>query len=390
MNMHDPFADLPPADDMPPDDRFGPAHNPFIDNTPPRASRFFPASDLSGKPVPMRHWLVPDLVPSRVVTSLYGDGGTGKSLLALQLAYAVATEGRWLGRGVSGGPVLFISAEDDEAELHRRLDAIVQAEGGRFEDLDRLTLRSLAGEDALLALLDRNTGKLMPSALFTELDKRMAEDAPALLVLDTLADLFPGDENNRAQVTQFVGLLIGLAIRHDCAVLLLAHPSRSGLASGGGDGGSTAWNGKVRSRLYLERVVSGERGDTYEANPDARMLTTKKANYGRTGGEIALTWRDGVFVADAPETGMDRMAASAKAERVFLKLLRLFTGQGREVNDKGAKTYAPKVFFEHPESEGVSQRAFKGAMENLLVAGKIRVAFRGPDSRRVSYLVLAE
>lgn len=380
------FEDVTPADDMPGDDRFGSAHNPFIEDTPQRTSRFFPASDLSGKPVPLRNWLVPDLVPSRVVTSLYGDGGTGKSLLALQLAYAVATEGRWLGRGVSGGRVLFISAEDDEDELHRRLDAIVQAENGRLEDLDRLTLRSLAGEDALLALLDRNTGKLIASALYAEIDKRVTDDAPALLVLDTLADLFPGNENDRAQVTQFVGLLIGLAVRHDCAVLMLAHPSRSGLASGGGDGGSTAWNGKVRSRLYLERVVQ----DGYEANPDARMLTTKKANYGRTGGEIALTWRDGVFVADAPETGLDRMAASAKAERVFLKLLRLFTDQGREVNDKGAKTYAPKVFFEHPESEGVSQRAFKGAMENLLVAGKIRVAFRGPDSRRVSYLVLVE
>lgn len=93
MNMHDPFANLPAADDMPPDDHFGPAHNPFIDGTPPRLSRFFPASELSDRPVPMRHWLVPDLVPSRVVTSLYGDGGTGNSLLALQLADAVATDG---------------------------------------------------------------------------------------------------------------------------------------------------------------------------------------------------------------------------------------------------------------------------------------------------------
>lgn len=387
MNMHDPFADLPPADDMPPDDRFGPANNPFIDDTPQRTSRFFPASDLAGKPVPMRHWLVPDLVPSRVVTSLYGDGGTGKSLLALQLAYAVATEGRWLGRGVAGGKVLFISAEDDEAELHRRLDGIVQAEGGRFEDLDRLTLRSLAGEDALLALLDRNTGKLIPSALYAEIDKRVSDDAPALLVLDTLADLFPGNENDRSQVTQFVGQLIGLAVRHDCAVLMLAHPSRSGLASGGGDGGSTAWNGKVRSRLYLERVIAA---DGYEANPDARMLTTKKANYGRTGGEIALTWRDGVFVADAPETGLDRMAASAKAERVFLKLLRAFTEQGRRVNANGGPTYAPKVFAESAEAEGVTKRAFKSAMDALYHSGRIRNVTTGPASRPVTYIVLGD
>ncbi len=384
MNIQhqDPFDGLPPAHDMPPDDRFGPAYNPFIEKVVPRASRFFPASELLGKAVPSRNWLVPDLVPSRTVTLLGGDGGTGKSLLALQLAYAVATGTGWLGRSVSGGSALFISAEDDEAELHRRIFDVVEAADGKFEDLDRLTLRSLAGEDALLAGLDRNSGALSPSSLFAELDKRLTDDAPALLVLDTLADLFPGNENDRAQARQFIGLLRGLAIRHDCAVVLLAHPSLSGLNSGSGTSGSTGWNNSVRSRLYLERVIQ----DGYEANPDARMLSTKKANYGRTGGEIAVTWRDGVFVADAPETGFDRMAAGAKAERVFLKLLRLLAEQGRRVNTGGGQTYAPTVFSNHPEAEGLNKRAFRTAMEALLAAHKIRLAEDGPPSKRRQYL----
>ena len=65
MNVHhDLFADLPPADDMPLDDRFGQPHNPFLEDAAPRASRFFPASEWSGKPVPPREWLVRDRVPS--------------------------------------------------------------------------------------------------------------------------------------------------------------------------------------------------------------------------------------------------------------------------------------------------------------------------------------
>lgn len=361
----------------------GEGHNPFIDETPARSSRFFPASSFAGKAVPPRHWLAPGLVPSGTVTLLGGDGGTGKSLLALQLAYAVATGGKWLGRDVERGSALFISAEDDEAELHRRIDDIVEAGGGGFEDLDRLTLRSLAGEDALLAMLDRSTGALAASGLFTELDKRMAQDAPALVVLDTLADLFPGNENDRAQARQFIGLLRGLAIRHECAVLLLAHPSLAGLNSGSGTSGSTGWNNSVRSRLYLERVTQ----EGYEANPDARLLSTKKANYGRTGGEIAVTWRDGVFVADAPETGLDRNAASAKAERVFLKLLRAFTEQGRRVNGNGGASYAPKAFAESAESEGCTKRALKSAMDALYHAGRIRNETTGPASRPVTYIV---
>ncbi|MCA3487246.1 MAG: AAA family ATPase, partial [Rhodobacter sp.] len=47
---------------------------------------FFPARDLADKPIPPRHWHVDDLVPGGTVTLLSGDGGTGKSLLAMQLA----------------------------------------------------------------------------------------------------------------------------------------------------------------------------------------------------------------------------------------------------------------------------------------------------------------
>lgn len=349
-------------------------------------SSFYYASDLEGQVIEPRAWLVQDMVPRGVVTLLAGDGGTGKSLLALQLAIAVATEERWLGHSTNAGPAVFISAEDDDAELHRRTHDILRATGGSFRDLNRLTMRSLAGEDALLAMLDRSTGALQPTPLYREIEKRISEDKPSLVVLDTLADLFPGNENDRAQARQFIGMLRGWAKRHNCAVLLLAHPSLSGMASGSGTSGSTGWNNSVRSRLYLERVVEGG----YEAKPDARVLRTMKANYGRTGGEINMTWKNGVFVPDAQESGLDRMAATAKAERVFLKLLRLFSEQGRRVNHAGGPTYAPNLFAGHPGSEGMTKRPLRAAMEALLAQGKIRVAQDGPASKRRSFLEVAE
>lgn len=285
-----------------------------------RTSAFFSAAALEGLPVSPRQWLVPDLIPARTVTMLGGDGGTGKSLLAQQLACSAVIGRPWLGRTVKPGRALYLSAEDDD-ELHRRLADILRAEAATFADLDKLTVRSLAGEDALLAIPDPKTGVLVPTPLFSELDERIGDERPGLVALDTLADLHSGQENDRATARQFIGLLRGLAISHDCAVVLLAYPSLTGMASGSGLSGSTAWNASVRSRLYLERVVQ----DGDDADPDRRVLRTVKANYGRTGGEIGMTWRDGVFVADEAETSVDRMAGAAKAERVFLKLLRAFT-----------------------------------------------------------------
>lgn len=345
-------------------------------DTPPMP--FKRASDLEGKPVPERRWLVNGLIPMGKVTLLGGDGGTGKSLLALQLAAAVAAGGPWIGRGVTAGTAAYLSAEDDDDELERRIDDVARSEGLRKADLHRLTYISLAGKDATLAMIEGTTGKLHPSSRMKELHRWLDAEKPSLVVLDTLADLFPGNENDRAQARAFVGMLAKIAIQYRCAVVLLAHPSLSGLNSGSGTSGSTGWNNSVRSRLYFERVKQ----DEYEANPDARVLRTMKANHGRIGGEISMTWRDGVFVADAVETGLDRMATGMKAERVFLKLLRVHTEQGRQVNASSGANYAPSAFEKHPDREGITKAAFRTAMEHLLSKGAIVVR----KGKRSTYL----
>lgn len=80
MNARDPWEGFNFDQPAPPNG------NGYVETEPVRQSRFFIASDLDGKPVPSREWLVRDLVPSSTVTLLGGDGGTGKSLLALMLA----------------------------------------------------------------------------------------------------------------------------------------------------------------------------------------------------------------------------------------------------------------------------------------------------------------
>lgn len=352
--------------------------------TPDGRSQFYSAATLKGKPVKQREWLVHGLIPQKTVTLFGGDGGTGKSLLALQLAVAVATSGGWIGKGVSGGRVIYMSAEDDDDELHRRLDDILRAERLTYDDLSGLTMRSLAGEDALLAVDSQMS--LMRSELFKELDGRAADESPRLVVIDTLADVYPANENDRAKVRQFIGILRGLALKRGCAVLLLGHPSLTGLNSGTGASGSTAWNNSVRSRLYLSRITD----NGFEADPDRRVMTTMKANYGRIGEETHMKWQAGVFVPELSEQGLDKLAAGAKAQRVFMTLLTTFTAQGRQVNHAGGPSYAPKQFAEHPDSEGMTKRAFKAAMDSLLTSGKIRIEKEGPASRPRSFIVEAD
>jgi len=336
---------------------------------------WFPASSLAGKPVPPRRWHVPGMIPSGTVTLLSGDGGAGKSLIALQLAVATACDTTWLRQAVNVGNAIYISAEDDTDEIHRRLTAI-----GDVGKMGRLTLLSLAGENALLSAPFDRSGVLQQTSLFEAIDARIGTERPALLVLDTLADFFGGNENDRAQARQFIGMLRGLAIRHECAVLLLSHPSVSGMATGTGTSGSTAWNNSVRSRLYLSRVMDSAGN---EPSPDNRVLRTKKANYGRSGGEIAMLWHNGIFLGVDVPTGAEM---TAKAKSIFVKLLGQLTEQGRRVNASGGQTYAPRVFAAHPESEGITKRAFKNAMEKLLADSRVVMVETGPPSKRRNHL----
>ena len=334
--------------------------------------KLFASADLfENRPIKPREWLIENFIPNNTVTLLGGDGGSGKSLLAMMLAVstAAAQDVKWVGRLPVQGPSIYVGAEDDIDEMHRRLSDINEASMIGFTDLKNMHICSLAGQDALLAVENPKTKTLQPTPLFFEIRDKIEAERPKLVVFDTLADLFGANENDRALARQFVGMLRGLAIQFQCAVVLLAHPSLSGMSSGSGTSGSTGWNNSVRSRLYLERITE----DGYEPNHLARRLSVKKNNYGTTGDEITMTYDSGVFKADKVEAGLDKMASSAKAERVFLKLLHQVNEQGRRVNASAGVNFAPKLFSEMHDNEDVVKRGFKRAMEALLAKGTIKI-----------------
>jgi RecA-family ATPase len=330
-------------------------------------------TSLHGAWIPAREWIVADWLPVGTVTAVYGDGGTGKTLLTQELMTATATGALWCGREVMRCRSLALFAEDDGAELHRRQDAINRAMGCSFADLGDMRWVSGTGDDNTFVTFDSG-GMIEMPRLKDVTDAAMAFGA-RLLILDTAADLFGGNENDRHQVRQFIGLLTRLAITINGAVLLNAHPSRSGLSSGNLDGGSTAWSNSVRSRWSLARpdAVDGE-----EKDPDARVLTRRKANYAAIGEEIALRWVDGALVPRMTGGGDLSGADRAAAEIVFLELLDARWKQGVAVSHSTrASNFAPKAFAKCADRRGYSQRDFERAMNGLFDARRIEAITYG-------------
>ena len=182
----------------------------------------------------------------------------------------------------------------------------------------------------------------------------------------------------------FIRELRGLAMRRNCAVLLLAHPSAEGLRSGSGMSGSTHWSNAVRSRLYLE-TPRGDGGA--EIDPDLRELILKKSNRWRRGERITLRWREGMFVPEDAGAASD-VLTKAHARTVFLDLLANFNAVGRRVSANPSRNFAPTEFEKEDGAKGIKNRAFRQAMSDLLSEGKIRIEVGGPPSKPREYLVV--
>ena len=327
---------------------------------------------LAGQPIPERQWIVKDWLPSGHVTLSYGDGGVGKTLLAQQLMSCCATGALWLGLPVSRCRVFGIFCEDDEAELHRRQDKINAALGLDFGALQDMRWASAVGADNVLVRFERD-GAWELTPRFNELTQQAQEFGAKLLVIDTAADTFGGNENDRQQVRAYLGpVLTKLARDTGSAVLLNAHPSRSGMsASGDMDGGSTAWSNTARSRWALTRP-DAEDGAAPDEN--LRVLSRRKSNYAVRGDWIELRWEDGVLASarQARPSGFAAVNRSLGAETTFLQLLDRCTGQNIFVsNSKHAGNFAPKVFAKRPERDGYSRHDFEGAMNSLYAADRI-------------------
>ena len=345
-----------------------------------------------------RQWAVIDRIPDVNVSLVTGPGGVGKTLLMQQLSVATVLGRDWLGVVPEPGPVLFITAEDDEDELHFRYDRIAESYGTDFNKLADagLNVFSLAGsKDSEIAVADAR-GKVKTTALFDRIVRTAREIRPRWIGLDTAADLFLINERDRMQVRQCIALLRGIALENSLRGDTARASEPRGDEIGKRLSGSTAWNNSVRSRLYLKTDTKAQKKSAAEEEEEGeeidvgapRILEFMKSNYSALAASIKLKWRNGLLVPDTLPvlSPMDTAALDERARTMFMELLRRFNRQDIPVSRKDqANNYAPTVFADDPEglalhpTKGLRRKLYRIALNYLLAKEKITIG-RGPMS----------
>lgn len=183
-------------------------------------------------------WLIDGVFPENGLIGVYGQPGMGKSFVTLDFALSIASGTPWQGRQVKKGFVIYISAEGGRG-IGKRVLAWLAA-----HDLDM--------KDVEIAWLVEAMPVNVDSEEMTILLERLAKEVrqhPTLIVVDTLARCFDGDENLQVDMGRFIAGVDFMRHEFGCAVIVVHHTNLSGQR----ERGNTAFRGACDTMMQIEK-----------------------------------------------------------------------------------------------------------------------------------------
>lgn len=209
--------------------------------TTPGPVRLFSTEELLTMPSP--EWLIDGILPQGAVAALYGPPETFKSFVGLDIGLCVATDLAWHGREAQHGMVLYIAAEGG-AGIAKRVRAWLQHHGIKA---------SRANVSWMIEAVSVFAGSDDLERLQMRLEREVGEQ-PVLVIIDTLARCFVGDENQQEDMGAFVAGLDLIRKEYGATVLAIHHTNLGGER----ERGNTALRGASDTMIAVTRVPKSD------------------------------------------------------------------------------------------------------------------------------------
>lgn len=252
--------------------------------------------DASALPPSRRDWLIDGMLLSGKSAILAGLSGLSKTQLALQLSMQVAMGRPFAGRATKSGVVLFLSGEEDRAEMQRRVNAVIRHQGFAQADIDRVRSNlfafPLVGHD--IRLTHAQGGTLQATDFARDIIEASAEHTCVrLIVIDHAGLAHGGDFNAKQDAAQTMRIVNSISAETGAAVILLAHsPKASASAPEPGASmifGSSAFVEQARGGWVMTTMTEDQArpfGISKLERASYVALTGVKANYTQAGQEF--------------------------------------------------------------------------------------------------------
>ena len=201
--------------------------------TKPGKMRLLSTEEMMRLPPPT--WLIDKIIPAGGLVGLYGPPGVMKSFVAADVALSVASGGLWQGHPVTQGFPLYVCAEG-AAGMGKRVKGWL-----KYRKVDARNVRAAWLTESVPVYADSDG----MGAVMERIEE--ADVVPDLIVIDTLARCFDGDENQQADMGRFVAGVDRLRKEFDATVLVVHHTR----LDGDRERGNTAFRGAADAMLSL-------------------------------------------------------------------------------------------------------------------------------------------
>jgi hypothetical protein len=262
-------------------------------------------------PGPREH-VVEGILPKGHTTSLFGDGGAAKSVLALSAGTAISGgAGEWLGRKVHNSPVLYADFELDADEQRRR--AYQVARGVHLEKPPH-DLLYVSG-------LGRRVGEVLEKCLDI-----CAGEGVGVVIVDSLGIALQGDAESARDVISFHHRYLDRFRAAGVTLLVVDHQAKT-------QAGERYQNKRSFGSVYKENLarsgVQVEPGDRGEGLLTVKLRQTKH-NFGPKAEPFGarLTFTEEIITVDAHVLDAIDLAEESvlnARDRVMLSLTAVFT-----------------------------------------------------------------
>lgn len=192
-------------------------------------------SDLDGS-IPPINWIVKNFLPKESLVILYGEPGTMKTYMAIDLAMCVATGKPWLGLETTQTSVIMIDEESGKNRIIKRMLASMNGHEVSIGQTVPFYVTLPSGVD----LGDRHWELIIIDAI--------QKSGSELVILDALADVMPGADENSVRETQPIfNSLRSIVCKTGVTLVVIHHTNK-----GGGYRGSTAIKAAVDQMICVK------------------------------------------------------------------------------------------------------------------------------------------